>query len=242
VDRLPTEGLSRWKQAGSQTFPNVGEFPVQGFERRTVEDVELLRGTPEAPIEHTYRTTQIDFLSRNILESGFRVRTDGRTVRGNAAELLIDESVAAGEPDRGVVLESLDELDPETGDVLSSSRFSPPVLYLPLQVFPGEQYQSVGIDTRTGATLQHTAKVVERTRVDACGDVVDGWLVEARQVFSGPDGPSSREYTYIVATQRGGVLISEAYAQEIPGVTGVDVVLSLGQLEPSPLPTEEDGG
>ncbi len=241
VMTLPKVGLSRWKQSGTQTIPNIGELPIQGFENRTVTDVELLRGTPEEPLELAYRTTQPEFSDPNVVvESGFRLKTDGTTARNSTAELLIDRSVAAGEPDRGLVLESIDTLDRRTGDVLSSATYNPPVLYLPLQVFPGEEYQSVGIDPRSGATLQHTATVVGRTRVDACGDVLDGWLVEATQVFSGPGGAVTREYDYVVATQFGGLLVSERVQSSTP-LGAVDVTFDLGQLEPLPLPDAIEG-
>lgn len=240
---LPTVGLSRWKQSGTQTLPNIGELAIQGFENRTLTDVELVRGTPEEPLEVTYRTTQPNFSNPSVVvESGFRVRTDGTAARDSTTELLIDRSVAAGEPDRGVVLESIDTLDRATGDVLSSSTYSPPVLYLPLQVFPGEEYQSVGIDPRSGATLQHTATVKERVRVDACGDVVDGWMVEATQVFAGPTGSSQRQYDYIVATQLGGVLVFERTRQELSALGSIDLSIGLAQLEPSPLPDQEGDG
>jgi hypothetical protein len=84
--------------------------------------------------------------------------------------------------------------------------------------------------------LQHQAKVVKRERVDACGDVVDGWAVEATQTFSrGGQTAPPRTYRYIVAPQLGGLIISEQiHTTTAQGTT--DVTLSLGQLQPSPLP------
>ncbi|HEY4410582.1 MAG TPA: hypothetical protein VGO87_11930, partial [Acidimicrobiia bacterium] len=75
-----------------------------------------------------------------------------------------------------------------------------------------------------------------RERVDACGDVVDGWVVEATQTFSGTGQTAPpRTYRYIVATQLGGMIISEeVHTTSAQGAT--DVTFSLGQLKPSALP------
>ncbi|HLF41313.1 MAG TPA: hypothetical protein VI854_07560, partial [Acidimicrobiia bacterium] len=119
-------------------------------------------------------------------------------------------------------------------------EFSPAVLYLPLQIEPGEQFSSVGIDPRTGQVLQHQAKVLNRERVDACGEIVDGWAVEATQTFSG-QGTATRTYKYIVAPQLGGIIVSEEFHATTPQGT-TDLVISLGQLKPSPLPAQKSGG
>src|SRR5205085_404769 len=113
-------------------------------------------------------------------------------------------------------------------------NFNPGVLYLPLEVTPGEAFDSVGIDPRTGQVLQHQAKVLARERVDACGEIVDGWVVEATQTFSG-SSTGTRTYRYIVATQLGGIIISEQIKATSPQ-SSIDVTLSLGQLKPAALP------
>ncbi|HYH48058.1 MAG TPA: hypothetical protein VEG38_00785, partial [Acidimicrobiia bacterium] len=143
-------------------------------------------------------------------------------------------TVSAGDPERGISLTKLQRVD-KAGNI-SELTFTPGVLYLPLDIVPGEEYTAVGIDTRTGSVLQHQAKVLKRDRVDACGEVVDGWVVESTQTFSsGAASAPPRSYRYIVAPQLGGVIISEEF--HISSAAGTtDVVLSLGQLNPAPLP------
>jgi hypothetical protein len=51
--------------------------------------------------------------------------------------------------------------------------------------------------------------VVERRRVDACGTLIDGWFVDGDQVFSGATETFQRDYNYIIATQRGGIIVFE---------------------------------
>src|SRR5581483_40289 len=138
----------------------------------------------------------------------------------------VPETLSVGDPERGISLVKLQRVD-AAGNSTELS-FSPGVLYLPLAIVPGEEWTSVGVDPRTGAVLQHQAKVVKRERVDACGDVVDGWAVEATQTFSGagqaaPTPP--RSYRYIVAPQLGGIIISEEiHTTTAQGTT--DVTLS----------------
>ncbi len=143
-------------------------------------------------------------------------------------------NVSVGDPERGISLMKLQRVD-KAGNT-SELTFSPAVLYLPLEVVPGEEFNSVGIDSRTGSVLQHQAKVVKRDRVDACGEVVDGWVVESTQTFSsGAQTAPPRTYRYIVAPQLGGLIISEELHINT-GAGTTDVTLSLGQLNPSPLP------
>ena len=99
-------------------------------------------------------------------------------------------NVSAGDPERGISLMKLQRVDAAGNS--SELTFSPAVLYLPLEIVPGEEFNSVGIDPRTGSVLQNQAKVMKRERVDACGEVVDGWVVESTQTFSGcgPDRPA----------------------------------------------------
>jgi len=242
VTAAPTEGLSRWKQAGTREVPDIGPLAITGFERRTVQDVEVIREANGAPVELTYATSQLDFFSGAVVVSRFRVITDGVTRTADSrTEIVGVDRVAVREPDAGVALESLEFLDSETGDLIASSTFTPPVLYLPLPVIPGESYQATGVDLRTGATLRHEARVVDRQRVDACGDVVDGWFVEATQVFAGGPDPAPRQYDYVVSTQFGGVLTSERIVTDgvAQGLPSVDVTFSLGQLTPDPLPDSD---
>jgi hypothetical protein len=114
-----------------------------------------------------------------------------------------------------------------------------------------------------GATLTHTATVQKRQMIDACGDEVDGWRVEAQESFTDPQTRRTEmsSYTYVVATQLGGTLIYEHTSPPAPNFVppntpigaapvpaqvpnpaasvgsapSLDVQFSLAQLNPSPL-------
>ncbi len=258
VEGVPAEGQYRWKRSGTQTvanLPNV-KLPVGGFEQRLVRNIVKVSET-----EYTFETVQPDLGTNITTISTFKVKIGAVsksvtppveppdltrptspvplpiTPPGSQPTLPkppLPSNVSVGDPERGISLVKLQRVDP-AGNA-SELTFSPGVLYLPLDVVPGEEFNAVGIDPRTGAVLQHQAKVIKRDRVDACGDVVDGWVVESTQTFTGAgQAAAPRTYRYIVAPQLGGIIISEEL--HISGAQGTtDVVLSLGQLKPSALP------
>jgi hypothetical protein len=258
VEGLPTQGQYRWKRSGTQTvanLPNV-KLPVSGFEQRLVRNLVQVSET-----EYTFETVQPELSGNVTTISTFKVKLGAvsKTVAppveppdltrptspvplpitppGNQPTLPkppLPGSVSVGDPERGISLVKLQRVDAAGNS--SELAFSPGVLYLPLDIVPGEEFNAVGIDPRTGSVLQHQAKVIKRDRVDACGEVVDGWVVESTQTFTGPGQTAPpRTYRYLIAPQLGGIIISEEIHTSSPQGT-TDVVLSLGQLKPAPLP------
>jgi hypothetical protein len=255
---LPTQGQYRWKRSGTQTvanLPNV-KLPVSGFEQRLVRNLVQVSET-----EYTFETVQPELSGNVTTISTFKVKLGAvsKTVAppveppdltrptspvplpitppGNQPTLPkppLPGSVSVGDPERGISLVKLQRVDAAGNS--SELAFSPGVLYLPLDIVPGEEFNAVGIDPRTGSVLQHQARVIKRDRVDACGEVVDGWVVESTQTFTGPGQTAPpRTYRYLIAPQLGGIIISEEIHTSSPQGT-TDVVLSLGQLKPAPLP------
>jgi hypothetical protein len=114
---------------------------------------------------------------------------------------------------------------------------TPAVTLLPLDVFAGSDFTSVGVDPATGSTLVHQATVQKRVPVDACGEMVDGWQVTSQQVFTNGAGQNTAaSYTYTIATQLGGMPIYEMSGPpaNAPTAAGADTLeLTLGQLHPS---------
>lgn len=258
VEGTPAEGQYRWKRSGKQTvatLPGV-VLPIGGFEQRLVRNVTKISDT-----EYTFETVQPELGSEITTISTFKVKigAPSRSVSPpveppnltnptspvplpfqppappvSIPQPQVPGTMSVGDPERGISLAKLQRVD-KAGNI-SELTFTPGVLYLPLDIVPGEEYTAVGIDTRTGAVLQHQAKVVKRDRVDACGEVVDGWVVESTQTFSsGAASAPPRTYRYIVAPQLGGIIISEEFHIS-SGAGTTDVVLSLAQLNPAPLP------
>lgn len=97
-----------------------------------------------------------------------------------------------------------------TVDGEETATFAPllPVKYLDLSegiVTPGDSWQSISLDPSSGDVLVHDATVTRANRIDACGDIVEGWEIEAEQTFNG----ATRSYRYTFATQYGAMLIGE---------------------------------
>ena len=261
MEGRPAEGLYRWKRKGTQMVANLPgvKLPIDGFEQRLVRNVVKVSDT-----EYTFETIQPELAGGITTISTFKVKTDAVSRSATPPVAPPDPNhptlpvtppvppptrppgtpelptppgaVTVGDPERGISLLKLQRVDAQGNS--SELTFSPAVLYLPLQVQPGEQFTAVGIDARTGSVLQHQARVLRRERVDACGEIVDGWAVESTQTFSGSTETSPpRTYRYIIAPQLGGIIVSEEIHVTSPqGQT--DAVFTLGQLRPSPLPAE----
>jgi hypothetical protein len=255
VAGMPAEGQYRWKRTGTQTMatlPGVS-IPISGFEQRLIREVKKVSDT-----EFTFQTVQPELGTGVTVLQTFKVKTDAvskaveppvRTIPLERPDQLPKEvpfpsnpsvpSRQVGDPERGISLMRIERIDAQGNS--SALNFTPAVLYLPLPIVPGESFESVGIDSRTGQVLQHQAQVVRRERVDACGEIVDGWAVEATQTFSGQSTAATRTYRYIIAPQLGGPMISEQVKVTAPEGT-LDVTFSLGQTKPAPLPTQAAQG
>lgn len=229
ITGLPAVGIYKWQRDGTQK-PAGSEEPgtkIDTFEKRIVRNIKK-----ESDTVHTFETVQPDISGKNIVITTFRVRTDALNRDSTGAGLPV-AGPRLGEPDRGVAISRIETVDAQ-GNTTSEFNPSTPVLVLPLPVSTNEEYQSVGVDPRTGQTLVHRAHVLARERVDACGEVVDGWAVEAEQTSSDPEAPVV-SYRYLVAPQYGGLIISEKLNYDAGGLSN-EFLFRLGQVEPDPLP------
>lgn len=212
----PRVGRYRWKREGA----------LSGFERRIVRNVR-----PEGDKAYTFETVQPTVGRSTVTVKTFRVKTDPVTQGANPGGVMPPSRV--GEPDRGVSLVRAHELD-ANGNPVATFEPPSPLLLLPLPVVQGEHYESVAVDPRSGQTMVLDVTVQRRQRIDACGDVVDGWLVDGKLTDTAA-GAGAMEVAYIVATQFGGVLIQERFKTG-EGDEGVDITFTLGQLDPDPVP------
>lgn len=257
---LPREGAYRWKKAGrlNQTVGGVTtESDVTGFERRLIRNVKTVeedegttvvndagnavdgRGTDvtvtEAGVTFTYEMVQRDLSSGSVVVTEYQVITNADTVYQDTPVGVGPPEVREGQPERGLVMKSIVALD-NAGNRRFTFQPLTGLLLLPLRVVQGEEFESVAMDT-AGQQYRIEAKVVGRKRIDACGDIVDGWLVESTFTATGPRIEFTRDYDYIVAPQYGGVLISEKISQA--GDDTQSLEFTLGQQDPDPL-SEDD--
>lgn len=216
VSGQPEVGLYRWKREGS----------VTGFERRILRNVKT-----EADGVVTFETVQPTVGRETVTVKAFRVKPRPVNESANAGSAPVGPRV--GEPDRGVSLVSSRELD-ANGNAVATFEPVTPLLLLPLPVQQGEKYQSVAVDRRSGQTMVLDVTVQRRQRIDACGDLVDGWLVDGTLTDTAREG-GAVETGYVVATQLGGMLVHERY-RAAEGEAPVDLSFTLAQLRPDPAP------
>lgn len=225
ADDMPAEGVYRWKRTGTlePTTPPI-KIPITGFENRLIRNVRRLN-----PDDYTFEMAQPEYGSQDIVVTTYRVRTNALAERVGSTDQRV------GEPDRGVSIVKIERFNAKTGQSVGTFEPVPAVLILPLPVVPGERFQGVGVDTRFAAVLQVDGQVTKRQRIDACGEVVDGWAVDATMTFSGPANPGAPvNYDFVIAPQLGAPLISEHIVQTTPQGKA-DITFSLGQLKPDSL-------
>jgi hypothetical protein len=226
----PKVGVYRWNRSGEQkiTTPIAITIPLGGSEKRLIRNVQQLGGD-----DFTYEMAQSEVGTDEIVVTTFKVRPNAPN------EPLPTTDQRVGAVDRGLSIMKIERFNSKSGQLVSAFEPVTPVLLLPLPVLPGEQVQSAGVDPTSFNVLQINAQVTKRVRVDACGEVVDGWSVEGTRSFSqGSTAGTPHEYDFVVATQLGAMMISE-HIKATTAQASIDATFSLGQLEPDPLPKAE---
>ena len=241
VANLPAQGVYRWRFGATQDVAGL-KIPIQNvFLDRTVFDVSKpVTSTfpvggdaitdPIVTKTFTYKVkTDLSVGGRGGYEvDTYQVKDHPITQGVGPSTANIGKQVVVGDPERGVALKKTELFSPN-GTLQGSFEPTPGLLLLPLSVIEGEEFESVGIDAANGSVTIVDGVVGRRGSVDACGDVVDGWQVNTRQYFAGTNlnDPTNAakllltEYDYVVATQLGGILISEKVGK--PPVDGIAV-------------------
>lgn len=228
VTAKPKEGLYAWKLNGTQRVePFPFPFRLASFLDRSVEDVREDSLNPATNFTFVTKERDPSLNSNIVITQSFQVD------QTNPSQEL-----------RGVLLTRLERSNPDgTGDEFVPN---PPIQFLPLPVQIGQasSFDSTGIDARDPLrikTLTHNGFVKERLRVDACGTVVDSWLIEAEQIIGAGASTTRKKYHYSIAPHFGGMIIFEHVESpcnaEVDGnCTDADLVYdtNIGQTEPDP--------
>lgn len=232
----PATGQYRWKRSGKYTpaDSSIG-ITVAGFQQRQITEFRDASPDPKNGfVDYTFKTIQPHFGAANVtIVTNWHVRhlaSDDppvTTVRG--------QQVAS--TSGGVFLTST-EFRKKTAAGDEVTTFTPGgsgVVYIPLPFNIGVTFKSVGVDPKTFDTLQNEGKVTRKVQVDACGQVIDSYRVEATQTFTSGQKTATQAYNYEIATSMGGVLVME----EIDGtlIDGSKIVATntIGQVDPSPV-------
>jgi hypothetical protein len=242
VDGVPAEGLYKFKRTLEVKSPAGEVTRSEGYEQRAVRRVTP---NPTKAYEFTYQVVQPNYVSNNFTITQFRVNSNPAVVRsvnqppqtvGVVPVPGVEQVITPPTDEPGIFVDSI-TTQSAPDDAGTTFTPVPPVKYLPLDegiVRGGQTFDSVGISTSSLGVLRHTGTVLRKTRVDACGEVVEGWLVESDQTSS--DSSASRKYFYNVATQYGALFIAENSIQTLSDGTTITIDLSLAKLTPDPLP------
>lgn len=236
----PRPGTSRWRIEGFTTQEVLGETMKVEFALFRPRAIQNFKRSSE----HVFTFEEVQERDDTLLVTTYEVNNAPITANpSDGVGIVVTPGV--GEPERGIVLTGEKVLDKKSGQELESfTPAGPGLLMLPLPVNAGEQFASTAVDARTGETRSHEATVQERQRIDACGDLVDGWGVEYNRRGSSDSrgiGAVGNAFEVTIqsvyATQYGGVPIYENFElteEQCGPPCPLKWTAKLGQLEPTP--------
>lgn len=218
----PKEGAYRFFLDG-RIESDAGRVDIKQFETRVFSDV---KDDTAAPGAYTFAVQQNQLLDERIgtgkLTTTYRVVPTGnfRTVPNPP-----DPAPAVSDTGRGVYLVSIRFQGVDDEGKPFESRFDPsnPLLLLPYPVVQGTDINASGTDPQTGTQVTITGEVKSKKQVDACGERVDTWLIDAIETyrFSDPETFQTEtieaDYDYGVAPQYGGMILYEKVVAPIEG-------------------------
>lgn len=234
ADALPKEGLYRWKKSGTREVTRGVMVPVTGFEERAIRNVTVGAADPASSSRRRFTFEMVQPFGDGLAVTKYAVDTAARSSEVN--NTLGEQRVTAGEPERGVVIDSVTYTD--SGGTAVRRPFSPVtgLLLTPLPIRTGEMFQSVAVDPATQQTWRYDAQLTTRDRVDACGEMLEGWRTNGTLTVTGGEG-GMRKFSVIVAPQFGGLpLLESSKGTDAKGLE-FDITYTIGQLEPSPFKT-----
>lgn len=224
----PAAGTYRWKRSGTYQLNLApgATLSTTGFEGRLIRNVQSQAADGS---QYTFETVQPDLRGDTVI-TGWQVKT--AALSATPQELTV-QAPNIGDPERGLALKSQTVVGPD-GKTKHQYTFTPAVLFVPLPVQPGESFQGVGVDPSSGETLTVDGAVDRHERIDACGEIVDGWQINTNETFSGSESQPAT-YNYLVATQLGTMIIGEHI--DTTTADGHFVLdYTVGQTTPDPLP------
>jgi hypothetical protein len=233
ASKPPPPGLLRYKRAGTteQTISGTKiKSTVSGFEAHVIRNVQTTSDT-------AWTFDELVPSNGGVRVYTWHVETDPLE-EGASAPYIGQNPVRAGEPGRGIALTQLRDYD-GNGNEVSSFTPSTPVLYMPLAIEQSETFTGFGLDPKSGQSLRVDGQTVQRQTVDACGTLLDGWLVKATITESGIGAAYTHTDEYVFSTELGGLLISRHVKGSVPTGAGSqddDITYSIAQTSPSPDP------
>jgi hypothetical protein len=226
---LPTAGVYAWRHAGTYVSADAfgATLPLIGTSDRSVQNVVRASDTT-----FSFDVVEKDVFTKEIVTTTWAVNTAGTTPTSRVpiAPPGAPTPPSAGEPGRGLAIQKIERRNPATHAI--NSTFAPPLplLILPLPVKVSDHFTSAAVDPTTAAVLQYDATVDGIARVDACGEIIEGFKVSGTENFADGATTSSRSYSVVVAPQLGALPIQETFDQSVGTIA--KMTFTVNQLEP----------
>ncbi|MEY2469813.1 MAG: hypothetical protein QOF21_2511 [Actinomycetota bacterium] len=268
IDGLPPVGVYQWKRVlsvvkNAAAEPSLTQRPF-ALESRSIRNVVR---TPGVIGDHEFSFEMVSpdpFVVGNSVITTFKVNSNATLLYENNIPARTVGVVDVPGYDLRVVPPNdmpgifISKIVTVNSSGVGVASFSPvqPVMILPLEggvVRSGQEFRSIGIDATSGAVLTNAGLVGRKSRVDACGEIVEGYVVSLSQIYSGdfntgdPVGTvtniatrnQTRNIDYVFATQYGAMPIQETLSVGDIAVdpTGFIGKWELGGLTPAPLPS-----
>lgn len=261
----PVEGVYPWRIMVIEEDGRNAEYdeltPV-GFELRAirnVRDVPPSQWTPSPQATSTrevftfeevrnisyYEVVrsgagQVETLVERFLIIKYLVDTAATRTRVSQTD-VVAQLPTAGSPERGITWLSSVTVDGKGERVPGIDAFEPSngLTLMGLPFVPGESFAASATDASHGTTIAHQTTVGSRSRLNMCGDLMEGFPSVSTETVSS-DNPNSPSQVYEVkiwlAPQHGGVSIYESTYDQ---ATGVRYVLHRASLHATgPLPAD----
>jgi len=244
----PPVGEYRWKMTASVVTPSHRNESTVTFQHRLVRRVTPIAKLPtdnKDSSDYTFQEVWPYDTKGSVLVLSFQVRSDARTQRFVQPQTGSTATAYAASPDAGLALTAEDIID-NAGNTRQLFHPTSPLLLLPLPIHPGVMFDSSAFDPRSGTTVSIQAQVLRRGRVDACGTIIEGWLVTGTQsvtglgnggVSAGSGGSAaSVNYTQLFATQSGAIDLEDSVQFFDNQDNQITVDDTIAQQHPAPLP------
>jgi hypothetical protein len=264
VTGMPPEGVYKW-QRDLFTIKDARTEPAKFISSQfALQSRAIRRVTKESDHQFSFDMLNVDpFEPSHTVITTFNVNTnpelfvdrrvDARTI-GVVNIPGTDVRVANPSDAPGIFISRIEWQDDKGTRV---SLFDPvqPMLIAPLEggiLRTGQSFRSVGINKTDGNVLANDGTIGRPSRIDACGEIVEGYVVNLHQTLTTDVDQSdpvdaaaryattneTREVTYTFATQYGTLPIAETLSIGDVAVDPVAVLgkWELGGLTPGPLP------
>lgn len=208
VEGQPAPGTYRWKQAGTfEVIGFTGKVPITGLTTREIRAVTL---TPTTGPGGAGFTLSYEYVQTSLAGT----ETQTIEIRQSNAPSVPATAVAPSQGTDGVYLTRLHFAGGGTTiNFHPSPLLAPKLMSLPLR---SEVVNSTSTDVANGLVLQLNGQLdmSARVRIDACGEVADGWAFKlgtrvVRDAKDAQQAITSTTYDWVFAPQLGGLFIAD---------------------------------